>query len=348
MSPPEVLKALASATEAEVDRPKRRPGELAGAPARRRAGKVVGTVQKGQRGWHRALDGLRQRMESDAARADRLKKKHDGEQTHPGKRCPPDADAAYGCWEYFCDAGQLLLTTTHQKLVARLSLASYKRGLSLLNVICRSAEHGGYVVDMVKAYERLRLSKEGAYVEVRITEKLTRGTRYRVNSWNKSRAPVRTLTPTGKLVLFVEQQGAGHTELADLPDQPLENQFERVFAAIGYRHKVSVQRVAEWAERERQWEESEIARHKEERQRREAQGRAEEESQRRRALISEIEDWRRAELIRAYLCLLDSRLISGGHPAEEYTAWRQWALTVADHLDPTPRRVGLPAPRELE
>ena len=149
-------------------------------------------------------------------------------------------------------------------------------------------------------------------------------------------------------MLFVEQQGTGHTELADLPDQPLENQFERVFAAIGYGHQVSVQRVAEWAERERQWEENEISRHEEERQRKEAQRRAEEESQRRRALISEIEDWQRAELIRAYLCLLDSRLSSGGHPAEGYAAWRQWALTVAHDLDPTARRVGLPAPRELE
>lgn len=339
----EVVTALASATEAEVDRPKRRPCGPAGAPARRHADNVVGTVQKGEKGWHRALDGLRQRMENDAALADRLKKKRDWEQAHPGKRYPPDADAAYGSWEYFCDAGQLLLTTTHRKLVARLSLGSYKRGVSLLNAICRLTERSGYAVDMAKSDERLRLSKGGAYVEVGITEKLIQGTRYRISSWNKSREPVRTLAPTGKLALFIEQQGRGGTEVVDLSGQLLENQVERVLAAIDYRHRGSIQRVAEWAERERKCKDAEIRRQEEERQRKEALRKGEDENQRRQALSSEVENWRRAELVRAYLALLDSRFGSGAQPAEGYSTWREWALTVADDLDPTCRRVDVPA-----
>lgn len=107
---------------------------------RRDAGVAIGVAQEPQAHWHPALRGLRQQMEKDAARANRLKKKHDLEQTNPGKRYPPDADAVYGSWEYFCDAGQLLLTTTHRKLVARLSVCSYKRGLSLLNDVCHIAE----------------------------------------------------------------------------------------------------------------------------------------------------------------------------------------------------------------
>jgi hypothetical protein len=281
-------------------------------------------------------------MENDAARADRLKKKHDWEQTNPGKLSPPDADAAYGSWEYFCDAGQLLLTTTHRKLVARLSLGSYKRGLSLLNDVCHQTESIGYAVEMVKGDERLRLAKDGAYVEIRITEKLIQGTRYWVNSLDKSRKSVRTLTPTGKLGLFVEQQGTGHTELADLRDQPLEVQLDRILAAIACRHLGSMQRVAEWAEREQKWKEAEVRRQEEELQRKEVLREAEAESQRRQALILEVENWRHAELIRAYLALLDNGLDNGAQPTEGYDSWREWASTVADDLDPICRRVGFP------
>ncbi|WP_124885256.1 hypothetical protein [Burkholderia stagnalis] len=278
-------------------------------------------------------------MEKDADRARLLKKAHEWEQAHPGKRRPPDLDAAYRSWEYFCDAGQLLLPT-HRKQAARLSLDSYGRGLSLLNAICHQAEQNGYAVDLAKSDERVRLSKDGAFVELRITEKLTQGTRYRVNSWSKAREPVRTLAPTGKLVLFVEQQGTGHAELGDLPDQPLERQHQRVMDAIGHRHQGSVRMVAEWADRDRLRKEAEIRRQEEDRQRKEAQRKVEEENHRREALFSEVESWRRAELIRAYIASLDSRLVSKAQVAEGYSGWREWAMTVAEDLDPTGRRVG--------
>ncbi|KAE8760821.1 hypothetical protein FSO04_06235 [Paraburkholderia madseniana] len=191
------------------------------------------------------------------------------------------------------------------------------------------------------------MSKQGAYVKIRITEKLSRGTRYRINSWNKSREPLRTLAPTGKLALFVEQQGTGHTELADLPGQLLENQFERVLAAIDNRHQGSIRRVAEWAELERKSKETESRRQEEERQRKEALRKAEEESQRREVLISEVENWRLAVLIRAYLAMLDNQIGSGARPADAYSTWREWALTVADDLDPTRRRAAFRAPPDL-
>lgn len=221
--PPMSAQQIVTATseiEALVDRPRRRVGARIREQARRNAGDLIETAPE-RRDWHRAIKRLRDQMGKDVARADRLKKRHEWELTHQGKHHPPDADATYGRWEYFCDAGQLLLTAAHRKLVARLSLGSYKRGLSVLNMICRSAELSGYAVEMTNGDERLKLSKDGAYVEIRVTEKLTQGTRYRINSWDKSREPVRTLTPTGKLALFVEQQGTGHTELSDLPDQLL-------------------------------------------------------------------------------------------------------------------------------
>ena len=285
--------------------------------------------------WHRALYGLRQQMETDTARADRLKKAHDWEQAHPGKHHPPDGDATYASWLHFCDAGQLLLTTTHRKLVARLSLGSYKRGLKLLNAICHLADRTGYAVDMVKGEERLRLSKAGAHVDIRVSEKLVKGTRYQINSWNRSRESVRTLAPTGKLALFIEQQGTGHTELADRADQPLEQQIDSVLAAIDHRHHGSVRGVAEREERERQSKEAKIKRLEQERKQRETWGKAEEANRDRQALVSEAENWRQA------LSMLDTKLGRAAELRDEYFTWRKWALAVADDLDPTFRRISL-------
>ncbi|SAL15630.1 hypothetical protein AWB69_00750 [Caballeronia udeis] len=297
-------------------------------------------VQRKSERWHAILKGLCQQMEKDAAKATQLKTQHEWEQAHPGKRYPSRPDVAYGSWEYFCDAGQLLLTITHRRLVARLSLGSYTRGLILLNTICHQAEQRGYSVGMLQGEERLRLSREEAYVELRVSEKLVAGTRYRVNSWDNSRQPVRTLSPTGKLALFVEQQGTGHTELADRPDELLENQIDRIFEAIDHRYKGSLARLAERARWEQDRKEAEIRRLEDERRQQEAQKRAENEKLRRQAFISEVENWHRAELIRGYLAVLDIRLGKGGRTMDSYSQWRTWAEAVADDLDRSDCRVG--------
>lgn len=333
------LTRAALKVEALLDRRRRHMNRHTQQQAQPKASDLSTATQE-RRDWHRAIKGLRGQMEKDVVRADHLKRRYEWEVAHPGKRYPSDIDAAYGSWEYFCDAGQLLLTATHRKLVARLSSGSYVRGLSILSMICFSAELGGYLVEMEKGFERLKLSKNGAYVEIRMTEKLARGSRYRTNSWSKSRESVRTLTPTGKLALFVEQQGIGHTELADLADQPLEHQLDRILAAIDYRYRGSLERVAEWAERDRKWKEAEIRRNEEERRRKEAQRDAEEELKRREALFSEVESWRRSEQIRAYLALLDSHLDSDVQTQGAYVVWRHWAAAVADDLDPISTRVG--------
>ena len=60
------------------------------------------------------------------------------------KQYPFRLDVAYASSEHFDDAGHLLLAVTHRKFVARLSLGGYKRGLSLLNVICHQGALRGY------------------------------------------------------------------------------------------------------------------------------------------------------------------------------------------------------------
>src|SRR5260370_24746529 len=118
----------------------------------------------------------------------------------------------------------------------------------------------------------------------------------------------------------------GHTELADRPDELMENQFDRVFEAIDHRHMGSLARVAERARWKQERKEAEIRRLEDERQRREAQKKAEEENQRRQAFISDVENWHRAELIRGYLAMLDIRLSNGGQSMDSYCQCRAVAL----------------------
>lgn len=144
---------------------------------------------------------------------------------------------------------------------------------------------------------------------------------------------MRTLTPTGTLTLFVEQQGLGQTELLDTKDRPLEQQWKRILAAIEHRHQGSLANVAEWDAQKRKWREAEI-------QREEAAKNIAEEKRRQESLFSEIENWQRAELIRAYLASLDSKLESQAQLDTGYITWRKWAAEVADKLDPALHRIG--------
>ncbi|WP_414449785.1 hypothetical protein AB4851_28640 [Burkholderia sp. 22PA0099] len=330
MSKQEILTAV-SAVEAIIGRPKQLV-EMRADKRIQKGKKTNANDGPNQKDWHRAIEQLREQMDKGVARADHLKKRHDWEQGHPGKQYPHKGEVVYGSWESFCDAGQLLVTS-HRKFAARLSTGTYQRGLLILNILCHGAGLEGYTVQMAKDNERLELSKQGARVGIRITEKLIQGTRYRTNSWDKSREPVRTLTPTGTLTLFVEQQGPGQTELSDTRDLPLEQQWKRILAAIKHRHQGSLTNVAEWDEQKRKWREAEIRRE-------EAAKIIAEENRRQASLFSEVENWQRAELIRAYVAYLDSKLADQAQLNTGYITWRTWAAEVADKLDPALHRIG--------
>lgn len=296
------------------------------------AQRAIGSQSAPQR-CHTVLRALRERLEVEARNAAALRKKHEWEHAHPGQRCAGRRDGAYASWEKFRDAGQLLLTIAHRKQIARLSLGSYKRGLALLNVLCRQAEHRGYALSMSGGDERLRLSRSGAYVDIRLAEKLVRGVRYSSNTWDNALRPIGILTPTGELALFVEQQGTGQTQLADRSNQPLENQLDQIFDAIFHRYEQSVARVAYLEQVKQRRREAEVRRSTDEKQRRIAQKIVDEECQRRQDFISEVENWNMAKLVRSYIDMLDVRDRKGGQTMDGYVKRREWALAEADELD---------------
>jgi hypothetical protein len=301
---------------------------------------VVKEVVQTPTRWHGSITELRERLEKSADNAARMKKKFDWEEAHPGKRLPAHL-SCNGNWEYFRDDGQLL-AKTHGKSAVRLSLTSYVRGLALLNAICWQSQENGYTVRMGEHHSRVELFRDGAHVELRLVEKLVTGLRPRIRSWDKKIEQVKTLTPSGRLALFVGQQGGGETEIADKPEKMLEQQFEPIHRTIELRHVGSVERVTEWARQKQAWKDAELRREEEERLRKEAQKRAEQERQRRQDLIAEAGSWAKASELREYLAVLDERLEAGGKAMENYVEWRRWAQVVVDELDRSSLRVSAP------
>ncbi|WP_152985758.1 hypothetical protein [Bordetella bronchiseptica] len=268
------------------------------------------------------------------------RKRFDWEQRHPGRDYPYQRTFSLP-WQAFCDRGQIL-AETHRKFALRVSLPSCERALKLLDVVCREAENNGYSLSMAKGCARIQLERQGANVYLRLTEKQEAGTRTEIHSWENSVSHVKTLTPTGRLTIGIEQMGWGETTISDRTEAPLEQQLDAIFKVVASRYERSLKHVAEWKQRDIDSAEAASRRAAYEQLQREAKQRAEQELARRDALIQEVGDWKRSCEIRSYLAMLDNRKDKGGAAAAGYADWRNWAASVANDLDRSKKRVALP------
>lgn len=283
--------------------------------------------------WHPALKRVRTEIDVEVKNAKQLRVRHDWQETNPGKQYPY-RDQTWGSWTYFCDRGQLLCER-HKKSPVRLSFVHYQRGLIILNMVCELAAKEGYEVQAKEDGSRIQFFKAQAHVDVRVSEKLDTDSRSEMNSWDKSIRTVKRLQPTGRLAVFFEQQGVGHTEVADKPGQPLEMRIAELKSAMERRYECSVAMVERWAEREREYEEVRLRREEDAQRKMELERRAAEERRLSEALLAEVDDWRRAEYLRSYIASIDKEIAEAQTSSvpPRYADWRAWALQVADELD---------------
>jgi hypothetical protein len=293
--------------------------------------------QDSQRKWHPVVKKIRDKLLASVEQAALQKKRYDWEIANPGRQYPYP-DKVYGRWEYFCDEGQVL-AATHRKSPTRLSLSSYERGLAILDLVCHSAQQRGYSVGLTDHDARIALTKAGARVEVRISEKLTAGFRQKTRSWDKKIEQVKTLTATGLLMLYFDPQGGAEASVTEKPGSPLEQQIDKINQVIDSKHATSVARVAEWAKRDREYAEAAERRREEEKISRGAELRRKQEQERRDAFVAEARDWETAMLLRKYLAMLDGRTLNCDTTSSDYPTWRAWAGDVANDLDPTNKRL---------
>lgn len=289
--------------------------------------------------FHSAIRHIVQEYTQAEMEAFQIKAKFDWEEANPGRTFRGTAPR-FGSWQAFCDNGKIL-RPTHKKCFMRVSLLTYKRAFRLLQLLIEKLELAGFSVELPNDRERLTATRDSASVSIRLIERQETGQRKEFSSWSKEPRFVRTLSPTGCLVIGIEQQGLGESQFADRFDELLEEQMDGVMTAVEYRHQRSMETLKQWKLQQQRSEEREQARQEDLRLRELVRRSEEAEKSKRQALLQEARDWQAADTLKAYTAHLELRRSSGGQPADGYEAWLAWAVEVAKALDPSDRRVSL-------
>ena len=123
--------------------------------------------------------------------------------------------------------------------------------------------------------------------------------------------------------------------------QKLDAQLNRLFLAM-YRLTIKCwERKRERQTYERQLQEAGRRRAEEERIRAEQERKAAEERKRRERLLLEAESWSSSRHIREYLAHIQAAATTT-HKCPTDVGWIEWALRVAEELDPTGLRLSMP------
>ncbi|MEJ6004757.1 hypothetical protein WG899_04295 [Paucibacter sp. AS339] len=287
---------------------------------------------------HPLIRALLPLYDKEATEALQRKAKHEWEEINPGRPYRGVAPPHYS-WQYFCDRGQIL-APTHKKSAIRVSLMTYKRALHLMSSLVASLEKLGFQLMFSEHRQRLIAKRGEAHISIRLTEKLDAGTRFdRINSYTREKESVKTLTPTGRLSLGIEEMGFGETIVSDTSTTSLETKWDAVLSAAELRHRGSLEAVARWKRQRDEQEEATRRRADEQRLREIAQRMAAEETARRDALLSEALNWQNSQLILSYVAHLDRLRDVSGNVSEGFDAWREWARGVATALDQSSTRL---------
>jgi len=217
---------------------------------------------------------------------------------------------------------------------------TYKRALRLLSSLVAELEKFGFQLTFADQMERLIAKRGEAHISIRLTEKLDAGTRFdRINSYSREKEYVKTLGPTGRLCLGIEQMGLGETILNDTSATSLETRWPEILSAAEVRHRGSLEAVARWGKQREVQEEAARRRAEEQRVREEVQRRDAAEKARRDALLREAQNWQSSQLLLSYVAHLDGLRDVSGKVSEDFDVWREWVLSVAVSLDPSNTRL---------
>lgn len=283
--------------------------------------------------WHPLVLPFKKLLTEAAAKAekDRGVAERFAEREKAGKVRAWQAPEGVHQWRIFSGYGQILCQT-HHSMPLRVSPLGYERALAILNTLINEAEKRGFAVEYSKERGRFVLQGHKAELGIRISEKLQEVpsaiSKNESPSW-----PSRTLFPTGKLRLYVGRSGYAEAEITDQEDSPLETRLGEAFRKAYLAVVRSRENDRKWQAWHREREEEARKRAEQDRVRQEEERRCEEERKRIAQLIKEASDWEMANLVRRYVAHISAH--SGAIPSSNKTGeWRDWALSVADGLDP--------------
>lgn len=137
---------------------------------------------------------------------------------------------------------------------------------------------------------------------------------------------------TGLLRLRLIQNISGYRDWTEDAERPLEGRLNDVIVGMLKEVARKREREAKWAEAARLREEVRRRELEAAERRRQAEEARRKEEERVQALLDEAASWRRAADLRAYVAAY--RETRKATATQEFDAWGEWALRVADKIDP--------------
>jgi hypothetical protein len=290
--------------------------------------------------WHPELKEAKHAYDAAAKEAEIWKRDFERaeakQQKYPGKVIQSTYEDRK--WGYFRDRGSVLCDT-HRTAPLRGGPQTYRRALAIVNAIFVAAGKRGVQPVLDPQEGRFCLELQGTKIHFAVRERLEEHWRDELNSWTKKIEKKKHKKASGKLFIAIYKNGYDNKQISD---SDLGDLGAAIFCPLYAKVVLKRQGAREGAERERRHQlalaamEAEKARREaEEEVAKEKERLAAAERQREAALLEEAENWDRASRIRRYVAHVGP---STDNP--ELASWANWALSVADRLDPTQRRSG--------
>jgi hypothetical protein len=248
-------------------------------------------------------------------------------------------------WRSMVGRGERLLDY-HKPRAFRVTMQTLERALAITNAIATAGKARGFDFRDDEKEGRITVVGHAAEVQFRVTEQLE--TKVRPSSWRKGETE-KYKVPTGRLRITMTDGWREGPIFEDKGNVTLETRLNRFFTAL---YKPIVKQWQDARETKIRREEERLAEFKRaeaEKIRAEEERRSAAERRKRDALCAEAQKWENAQRIRAYVeCVRE--VVSGGRNQgaiaregkgkgpDSSGVWVEWALKVADDLDPTTLR----------
>ena len=253
-------------------------------------------------------------------------------------------------WRSMVRNGQRLLDY-HKPRAFRVTMETLERALAITNAIATAGKARGFVLCDDEIKGRITVVGHAAKLQFRVTEQLE--TKVRPSSWRKGETE-KYKVPTGRLRITITDSGREGPIFEDKGKVKLETLLNKCFMAL---YKPIVKQWQDVRDAKVRQEEERLAerRHAEAAKIRAVrEEKAAAERRRRDALCGEAQKWEEAQRIRAYVEWVRVQVTKERKPgasgagevegeADSMAAWADWALNVAEEIDPTTlhRRIGI-------